>query len=197
MRTDRAIVAALLVVGVPPDAEAATPFTLAPCRIGGRAIGSNTPLVTIRAALSHAFPRARLIDAPTPEPQRRRLRVMEGHDLLLTVTYYPHAHGQPPASILFQAPRFLLIPGVGPDSSLVRVARAAGPVTISYNPEIGVETLDAPGLRNAYGAWEHRGCTVNLRLGPDARVGRYGPGRTDTDRHVTGARITGIEVEFS
>ena len=197
MRTDRAIVAALLVVGVAPGAEAATPFILAPCRIGGQAIGSNTPLVTIRAALSQAFPQARLINAPTSEPQRRQLRVMEGHDLLLTVTYNLHAHGQPPASILFQAPRFLLMPGVGPGSSLVRVARAAGPVTISYNPEIGVETLDSPDLRNAYGAWEHRGCTVNLRLGPDARVGQYGPGRTDTNRYARGARITGIELEFS
>lgn len=196
MRPERAIAAAFLIAGAAQDAGAATPFPLAPCRIGGQAIGANTPLAKVRDALSRAFPQAQLIDGATGEPARRRLRVMEAGKLLLTVTYYPHARGQPPASILFQAPRFQLMPGVAPGSSLAQVARSTGSLTISHNPEIGMESLDAPGLRETYAAWEGRGCTVNLRLGPGTRVGRYQPGRTDTGRYAAGAHITGVEVEF-
>ena len=88
------------------------------------------------------------------------------------------------------------MPRVALGSRLDQLARRAGPLTISHNPEIGVETLDAAGLRETYAVWEGRGCTVNLRLGPGVRVGRYGQGRTDADRYTAGAYITGVEVEF-
>ena len=57
MRIERAIAAAFLIVGAAQDAGAGTPF-----------------------------PQAQLTDGATGEPARRRLRAMEGGELLPTVT---------------------------------------------------------------------------------------------------------------
>lgn len=101
-----------------------------------------------------------------------------------------------PSSILFQAPRFQLMPGVASGSRLDQAARRMGPLTIGHHPEIGVETLDAAGLRQTCAACEDRGCTVNPRLGSGQRVGRYEQGGTDNGRDTAGVHITGVEMEF-
>jgi len=88
------------------------------------------------------------------------------------------------------------MPGVASGSRLDQVVSRTGPLTIGHHPEIGVETLDAAGLRQTRAAWEDRGCTVNPRLGSGQRVGRYEQGGTDNGRDTAGVHITGVEMEF-
>ncbi|WP_165374824.1 hypothetical protein [Sphingomonas montana] len=173
-----------------------TPVPLAPCRIGQQRLTALTPLATVRRAVAGAFPRATFADMAGSDPDYRRLRVTEGGAPLMIVNYHARNPARAVASIELLSPRFELMPGVRPGVPLSVAARSLGQVTLSYNPEIGVEAIDAPGLLPTLANWEGKGCVVNPRMGPGRRIGLYPAGTFETHRYRPGAVISQIEIGF-